>query len=64
VRRELRGGDRATLPVKEKGYAEVLYLDCREKKYLDESGSSNFYAIIGKPFVTRPAPPFSPASPT
>jgi len=45
-------GLRATLPVKERGYAEVLYLDAREKKYLDESGSSNFYAIIGRSYVT------------
>jgi branched-chain amino acid aminotransferase len=45
-------GMRATLPVKERGYAEVLYLDAREKKYLDESGSSNFYAIIGKKYAT------------
>jgi len=45
-------GMRATLPVKTKGYAEVLYVDCRERKYLDESGSSNFYAIIGRRYAT------------
>ena len=54
-------GMRATLPVKEKGYAEVLYLDCREKKYLDESGSSNFYAIIGKTFATPASPSILPS---
>ena len=54
-------GMRATLPVKEKGYAEVLYLDCREKKYLDESGSSNFYAIIGKGFATPSSPSILPS---
>ena len=54
-------GMRATLPVKEKGYAEVLYLDCREKKYLDESGSSNFYAIIGKSFATPASPSILPS---
>jgi len=32
---------------KKKGYNEVLYLDSREKKYLDESGSSNFFGVIG-----------------
>jgi branched-chain amino acid aminotransferase len=54
-------GMRATLPVKEKGYAEVLYLDCREKRYLDESGSSNFYAIIGKTFATPASPSILPS---
>jgi branched-chain amino acid aminotransferase len=54
-------GMRASLPVKEKGYAEVLYLDCREKKYLDESGTSNFYAIIGKTFATPASPSILPS---
>jgi len=54
-------GMRATLPVKERGYAEVLYLDCREKKYLDESGSSNFYAIIGKTYATPASPSILPS---
>ncbi len=46
-------GIRATLGAKHKGYSEALLLDCKEKKYLDESGSSNFIAITkdGK-FVT------------
>jgi len=38
-------GLRATIPAKKKGYNEVLYLDAKEKKYIDESGSSNFFAI-------------------
>jgi branched-chain amino acid aminotransferase len=54
-------GMRATLPVKERGYAEVLYLDCREKKYLDESGSSNFYAIIGRTYATPASPSILPS---
>jgi branched-chain amino acid aminotransferase len=54
-------GMRATLPVKERGYAEVLYLDCRERKYLDESGSSNFYAIIGKSYATPASPSILPS---
>jgi branched-chain amino acid aminotransferase len=45
-------GMRATIGAKTKGYSEVLYLDSRENKYLDESGSSNFFAIIGDTFVT------------
>lgn len=49
-------GMRATIGAKEKGYSEVLYLDCREKKYIDESGSSNFYAIRGKSYLTPASP--------
>ncbi|MHB8764753.1 MAG: branched-chain amino acid aminotransferase [Deferrisomatales bacterium] len=49
-------GLRATTAAKAQGYAEVLYLDTREKKYLDESGSSNFFAIIGNRYVTPASP--------
>lgn len=36
----------------EKGYAAVLYLDPREKKYLDECGPANFFAIRGNSYIT------------
>ncbi|MBI5446843.1 MAG: branched-chain amino acid aminotransferase [Deltaproteobacteria bacterium] len=54
-------GMRATMGAKEKGYSEVLYLDCREKKYIDESGSSNFFAIIGRSFTTPASPSILPS---
>jgi branched-chain amino acid aminotransferase len=54
-------GMRGTLPAKERGYAEVLYLDAREKKYLDESGSSNFYAVIGRTYATPASPSILPS---
>ena len=54
-------GMRATIGAKEKGYSEVLYLDCREKKYLDESGSSNFFAIIDGRYVTPTSPSILPS---
>jgi len=38
-------GLRATLRAKEQGFTEVLYLDAKEKKYLDESGPANFFGI-------------------
>ncbi len=38
-------GLRASLKAKELGYTEVLYLDAREKRYIDESGPANFFAI-------------------
>jgi branched-chain amino acid aminotransferase len=36
----------------DKGYAAVLYLDPREKKYIDECGPANFFGIRGKSYIT------------
>ena len=36
----------------ELGYTAVLYLDAKEKKYLDECGPANFFAIKGNTYVT------------
>jgi len=35
-----------------KGYASVLYLDSKEKKYIDECGAANFFMIKGNTYVT------------
>lgn len=37
------------------GYSAVLYLDPKEKKYLDECGAANFFGIKGNKYIT----PFS-----
>lgn len=34
------------------GFATTLYLDAREKKYIDEAGPANFFAIAGNKYVT------------
>ena len=34
------------------GYSIVLYLDAKEKKYIDECGTSNFFGIKGDTYVT------------
>ncbi len=34
------------------GYGVMLYLDPKEKKYLDECGAANFYGIKGNTYVT------------
>lgn len=34
------------------GYSAVLYLDAKEKKYIDECGPANFFAIQGKKYIT------------
>lgn len=36
----------------EGGYANVLYLDAREKKYIDECGPANFFAIKDNSYIT------------
>lgn len=48
-------GLRATLRAKQGGYTEVLYLDAREKKYLDESGPANFFGITKNGQYITPA---------
>ena len=51
------GGNYAgSLPAQEKahnlGYSAVLYLDAREKKYIDEAGTANFFAIKNNTYIT------------
>ncbi len=36
----------------EKGYSSVLYLDSKEKKYIDECGPANFFVIKDNTYVT------------
>lgn len=35
-----------------KGYPSVLYLDAKEKKYIDECGAANFFGIRGGTYIT------------
>ncbi len=37
---------------KENGYSAVLYLDSREKKYIDECGPANFFGIKNNTYIT------------
>jgi branched-chain amino acid aminotransferase len=34
------------------GFANVLFLDAKEKKYIDEAGPANFFAIKGNKYIT------------
>jgi branched-chain amino acid aminotransferase len=36
---------RATVGAKEKGFADAVFLDAKEKKYIDECGPANFFGI-------------------
>lgn len=44
----LRAGERAHA----EGYSAVLFLDAREKKYIDEAGPANFFGIKNNTYVT------------
>ena len=50
------GNDAASLlslaEAKKLGYSSTIYLDAKEKKYIDECGPANFFGIKGKTFVT------------
>jgi len=48
-------GLRASIRAKQRGFTEVLYLDAREKKYLDESGPANFFGITADGRYVTPA---------
>jgi branched-chain amino acid aminotransferase len=43
---------RAVIDVKNKGYSNPLFLDAREKKYIDECGAANFYGIKNNTYIT------------
>lgn len=44
---------RVSTKVKELGFNEVLYLDAKQKKYVDESGPANFFGITkDKKYIT------------
>lgn len=44
----LRSGEKAH----QMGYSAVLYLDAREKKYIDECGPANFFGIKDNTYIT------------
>jgi branched-chain amino acid aminotransferase len=37
---------------REDGFSTALYLDAREKKYIDEAGPANFFGIKGNTYIT------------
>jgi branched-chain amino acid aminotransferase len=44
-----------------KGYAAVLYLDPKEKKFLDECGPANFFGIRDNKYITPASPSILPS---
>ena len=45
---------RAQTEAKQKGYAQVLWLDAVERKYVEEVGTSNIFFVIGDELITPP----------
>lgn len=43
---------RAGVEAHEKGYSAVLFLDAKEKKYIDECGPANFFGIKNNTYIT------------
>lgn len=43
---------RAGIAAKEQGYASTIFLDAKEKKYIDECGPANFFGIKGNTYIT------------
>ena len=45
----------------ELGYSVMLYLDPKEKRYIDECGAANFFAIKGNSYITPASPSILPS---
>ena len=45
----------------EMGYSAVIYLDAKEKLYIDECGPANFFGIRGKSYITPKSPSILPS---
>jgi len=43
---------RAVVAAKESGYATAIFLDAKEKKYIDECGPANFFGIKDNTYIT------------
>ncbi|MFH1465780.1 MAG: branched-chain amino acid aminotransferase [Pseudomonadota bacterium] len=48
-------GMRASMAAKARGYTEVLFLDAKEKRFIDESGPANFFGITEDGQYVTPA---------
>jgi branched-chain amino acid aminotransferase len=43
---------RAGIAARESGYASAIFLDAREKKYIDECGPANFFGVKDNTYIT------------
>jgi len=54
-------GLRAMKKAHESGFANVLFLDAKEKKFIDEAGPANFFGIKDNTYVTPASPTILPS---
>ncbi|MBT3302052.1 MAG: branched-chain amino acid aminotransferase [Bacteroidetes bacterium] len=52
---------RAMKKAHDSGFANVLFLDSKEKKYIDEAGPANFFGIKNDTYVTPESPTILPS---
>jgi len=45
----------------DKGYASVIYLDAKDKEYIDECGPANFFGIKDNTYITPKSPSILPS---
>jgi branched-chain amino acid aminotransferase len=45
----------------DRGFASVIYLDAKEKKYIDECGPANFFGIKDNTYITPASPSILPS---
>jgi branched-chain amino acid aminotransferase len=45
----------------DRGFASVIYLDAKEKKYIDECGPANFFGIKNNTYITPASPSILPS---
>lgn len=45
----------------DRGFASVIYLDAKEKKYIDECGPANFFGIKDNTYITPSSPSILPS---
>jgi branched-chain amino acid aminotransferase len=46
---------------KKEGYASVIFLEAKEKKYIDEAGPANFFGIKDNTYITPKSPSILPS---
>lgn len=54
-------GLRAMKKAHAQGFANVLFLDAKEKQFIDECGPANFFAIKGNKYITPESPSILPS---
>ncbi|NLA24537.1 MAG: branched-chain amino acid aminotransferase [Bacteroidales bacterium] len=52
---------RGVIRVQKEGYGAPMYLDAKEKKYIDEIGAANFFGIKDNTYITPASPTILPS---